>query len=532
MNNKPNLFQQNPFNSNGNNNFRRDNLMPPKVNNLNTKTMIMNNQNKYNLNQMNNNQNMNNMNNNNNPQNYQQLQQQSIEEKKKQEELENQIRDHFKCYICLSTVQNPKFCRFCKKISCEECINKWLKNHNYCGICKHDISSNDMLDIKILGEMSTFFMNNLDNHPNNNYNQINNNNNNNFSGSKNYNKNNSIKNNLDNNQSIEENNNNMCIKHNNKIDYYCVQCDKYYCSNCLVFFGEEVKKHSHHLIIQVSQMNESSTKEALREFKKLPETKNALDDLIGQCNFKLTENEIKKKQIENFFNLIKRSYENKIDETSKDLNKILNNLKNQKDSVENSISSIPNGFNNIVNSNDYVQGSVVSKELKKINKIDETLEDNIIEKSKINPKLFIENYETDYLKIKVPYGGQYNEGMELFNQPINIIPGFPSRLVLKYLQNKIYISFSIDINLPLNAEDYPIFYSYITIKNNKYGLEFLNLSNQVLPQSFVQQGNQYQDGRIRQQVNSTDLNVRQFLYLGEDEKIIRMKVYIIKIYYK
>ena len=95
--------------------------------------------------------------------------------------------------------------------------------------------------------------------------------------------------------------------------------------------------------------------------------------MIGQCNFKLTENEIKKKQIENFFNLIKRSYEKKIDETSTELYKILNNLKNQKDSVENSITSIPNGFNNIVNSNDYVQGSVVSKELKKINKIDETL---------------------------------------------------------------------------------------------------------------------------------------------------------------
>lgn len=528
MNNNPNLFRQNPFNPNINNNIRNDNLMPQNASHINTRTMIINNRDKYNFNQMNNNQNMNYMNNNNNPQNYQQ----SLEEKKKNEELENQIRDHFKCYICLSKVHKPKVCRYCKKICCEKCINKWLENHNFCGICKREISISDMIDIKMLEEMSTFFINNLDKHPNNSQKPINNNNNNNFSGNENYNNNNSININQDNNQSVEENNNNICRKHNNKIDYYCVQCNKFYCSNCLVFFGEEVKKHSHHLILQVSQMNESTTKDALREFRKLPETKNALDNLIGQCNFKLTENEIKKKQIENFFNLIKRSYEKKIDETSTELYKILNNLKNQKDSVENSITSIPNGFNNIVNSNDYVQGSVVSKELKKINKIDETLEDNIIEKSKINPKLFIENYETDYLEIKIPFGGQYNEGMELFNQQINIIPDFPSRLLLKYLQNKIFISFSIDINLPLNAEDYPIFYTYITIKNNKYGIEFLNLSNQVLPQSFVQQGNQNQGGRIRQQVNSSDLNARQFLYLGGDEKTIRMKIYIIKIYYK
>ncbi len=52
---------------------------------------------------------------------------------------------------------------------------------------------------------------------------------------------------------VKEQNNNdqnidICSIHNYKIEYYYIQCDKYFCSNCLVFFGEEIKKHENHLI--------------------------------------------------------------------------------------------------------------------------------------------------------------------------------------------------------------------------------------------------------------------------------------------
>lgn len=47
-------------------------------------------------------------------------QNESIEEKK----LENQIREHLKCYICLAKVKNPVMCKFCNKLSCRSCINK------------------------------------------------------------------------------------------------------------------------------------------------------------------------------------------------------------------------------------------------------------------------------------------------------------------------------------------------------------------------------------------------------------------------
>ena len=316
---------------------------------------------------------------------------------------------------------------------------------------KKHVTLKDMITLPFLDDMSTFFIKNIDSHPKN------------FPNINNQNQENKEINNIinENNLNIineKEINKDLCQKHKTKIDYYCVQCDNYFCSNCLVFFNEEGKKHNNHLIIQIQKMNDLGIKEAINEYKKLPKTKKAIENLMDLINLKLKENKIKKAEFENFLNLIKNLYFEKIDETSNDLKTILDKLKSQKDTIENCINSVPNGFNNIINNNDHAQGYIVSKDLKKYNRLNNDLEDEIIEKSKISPKLFFENYETELLEIDVPFGGQYNEGFEIANYKIDIMPGFPSRLILKYLQNQIYISFCMDIDLLLNAINYPKFY--------------------------------------------------------------------------
>ena len=147
----------------------------------------------------------------------------------------------------------------------------------------------------------------------------------------------------------------------------------------------------------------------------------------------------------------------------------------------------------------------------------------------MHPKLFVENYETEFIDIKIPYGGQYNEGAEIYNKNINVIPQNKCQLVLKYLQHHVYISLSIDINLPLNSPEYPKFYSYIIIRNQKYGLEFSNSSNQVFPQDMLR-GNQGKS--LAQQINNIDFDFGQFMYLSGEEKIVRMKIFITKVYFK
>ena len=404
-------------------------------------------------------------------------------------EIENNIRDYLKCYICLTKVIKPKMCKYCKKISCEKCINKWMEKYDFCGICKKKLNPNqDLIPLPILDDMAAYFINNIDSHPkilqNNNPNIL-----------KNENKNAQSSNPNNNMNVIEQNNNaqniDICPIHNYKIEYYCIQCDKYFCSNCLVFFGKEIKKHENHLIIPISKINNLNLKEAFDEYKKLSITNNILDNNIDLCKVKLRENQIKKGEIANFLDLIRDLYIQKIEENSK-------------------TNDIP----------------LFSEELKKINIIDKSIEYEIKEISKENPQLFVENYETDYLEISLPFSGQYNEGYEVFKKRLNIMPGFPSNILLQYLQYKIVISFSVDISLPLNDPRYPKFNSYITFKNGKNGLEFRNLSNQDFP---VQGSNTRQ---IRQQVNTDSFDATKFIQLFGNDKKVKMKLFIIKYHYE
>jgi len=218
-------------------------------------------------------------------------------------------------------------------------------------------------------------MNNMFNSKSLNYNNIRNNNNqHNFQ--RNYNNNNN--NNL--NTIIEEENpeEKICQKHKNRIGHYCIQCDKYYCSECLIMRGEEEGKHNGHSFLQLSKLeNNPDLQNALKEYKKIPQSKKDLENYIGLCNLKLRENEIKKREIVNFINAIKESYIKKLDETTNELKNISNSLIPKKEEIEYRIASIPNGFNNIINSNDYAQGTVIKNELKKLNTFDPNIENSI-----------------------------------------------------------------------------------------------------------------------------------------------------------
>jgi hypothetical protein len=351
-------------------------------------------------------------------------------------------------------------------------------------------------------------------------NNIRNNNQNNFK--RNFNNNNNLNTIIE----LEENELNVCQQHKKKCEYYCIQCDNNYCSDCLLFFNNAVSIHQGHSILQLSQLeNNPDLQNALKEYKKIPQSKKALEKYIGLCNLKLKENEIKKREIINFINSIKESYIKKLDETTNELKNISNGLIPKKEEIEYRIASIPNGFNNIINSNDYAQGTVISNELKKLNKFDGNKENEIKEKSKVNPRLFIESFESDAIEFSLPNNRQFNEGNEIYQQQLNIIQNYPSMLNIKYLANKIYISFIINISLPLNHPKYPTFYAYITFSNQNYGLEYMSLTNQNIP-------NSQNNSNIRQQMNLAELDAQQFFSLfGEDQKI-RMKLYIVKIHYE
>ena len=543
MNQMNNFNNMNNYNNNMNNinmlnNMSFNNNMNNNMNNMSISNMNTNN-NINNFNNMNLNNNMSNMNNaqniNNNMNNLINFNNQNsmIQNPNpqmsqiKQYQNSNQgnlLNKKLQCSLCSNKATKPKMCKFCGQVSCLNCIINWFSNNNNCPNCKTTMTVNDLItmnydeDMSISGSSQRLNIGKAEKKRNAHRSVV---------IQKGMQKGNIVfQNILDNN---EDNNINYCRTHGNKLEFYCFQCNQYYCSNCLVFFGQDVKKHANHLILTIDKMKDPRIKQLIDEYKKLILTKSNMDNVIGLCNYRLKENYIKNNQFENYLNIIKDSYIKKIDESFHDIDSLLNDLKIQKERIENSIGSIPNGFNNIVNTNDHVQGGIMSEELKKLNKIDPTADNNIRQAARFQPNLFVENYQSELLEIPIPYRGQYNEGLEIINRNMNFIPNHKSNLVIKYLQNKVYFSFSIDINSPINSIDFPKFYCYITIQNQKYGLEFNNLLNQNFPQNIVRSNT---GRRNFEQINTNEFDFGQLMFIAGDEKKIKMKIYVMKVYFK
>ena len=477
------------------------------------------------------------------------LKKKELEKIKKENELEEQIKDHLKCYICLCQVTKPKMCMYCKRICCEQCINKWLENHSFCGICKHQLSVNDMIDIPFLDNISSFFINNIENNPKKqiinkeeSYKKLKNNGPIKILDNKRKDKNNmnniyntiSI-NDINNTNSIIENNNStiinededICMEHGNNIEYYCIQCNKYFCGQCLIFFGSEVNKHNNHFIIKANKMNDSRIKEITNEYQKLPETKNKITDLIGLCNLKLKEYEIKKYEIIKSMNLIKDYYMNMIENNSEDIKQSLEIIKHHKNNFDNNKNKILNKLsNNNNNNNDYKK--VVPQIIKEFQnlginpQLDNQLNKKIsLEKTK-SPKLFLENYQTNFVNYNNLQfnSGHFHENQILVDYNIYIIQGNNCKLNIKYSHNKAIISFQADIRMNQNSDNFTKFYAYVIFKHDKYGLEFIHL---------------YENNNIdkSKQINSNEIDINKFLFLcDEEQKKICFNVCITKTFYK
>ena len=468
-----------------------------------------------------------------------------LEKMKKENELEEQIKDHLKCYICLCNITKPKMCLYCKRICCEECINRWLQQHSFCGICKHHLTNDDLIEIPFLDAMSSFFIDNIEkpkkqiNFDNDNsYNRIKRNdsqknkgpikinniykreprNNNIINNIRNINNFNNI-NNEDNESNIsfktEINNKNeisevdidICMEHGKNIDFYCIQCDKYYCGDCLTFFGKEKNNHNNHFIIRTSQLNDFRIKEVLNEYKKLSETNIKVDNLIGLYNSKIKDYEIKKYEIIKTFNEIKNFYMKLIDEESEDIQQMLQHAHQLKNNFDTNKNNAMNKFaNNISKPGSFYKGTKeIITDFQKLN-VDPQLEKTIINKTSLNqknnPKLDLENYQSEFIEYKVPIppNQNFSYNQELVNCKI---PGTNINLKINYSQNKAVISYTTIMKDVM-------FYAYIIFKVNKYGLEFIHLNDK----------------------DYVLIDIKKFLYLCDEDNKITFKFCFTKNSYK
>ena len=520
-----------------------------------------------------NNQNSSNLNNNNSSKNRnlskkkfieekaKKLKEKEIEDQKKENQLEDEIRDHLKCYICLSKVFKPKMCRYCKKICCAKCIDKWLEDHSFCGICKHDLSPQDMISVPFLDDMSTFFINNIDNPkkkfldnsrttikrpgeniipgPRDNINNAKKIQKLNFVNRPNININ--INNNLENNLSNIENevneteedelDENICQEHGENISYYCIQCDKYFCSKCLVFFGAEQQKHKNHYIVPASKINDLGVSQAIKEYKKLGETKEKIKNVIGLINMIKKEKDIKKYEILNTFDLIREYNKIKMDEELKKYQDIISYIKTEKNNIEQQSKSLPNELSYILDQNDINKANEINNKIISLNnKIPPQMYLQLQEQGYQSQNIYIENFQTDFIQKRLNINEELNDNCEIINIPISLIPHHSANFSINYSNGIFRINFIVSVNDDINSAKYPIYNTYIIFRGMGYSMEFITLKNEFFEKKRKKEN--LNGLNRREQINTVNIEKDKFLYLCDNQYQIQFKICVVKLSFK
>ena len=161
------------------------------------------------------------------------------------------------------------------------------------------------------------------------------------------------------------------------------------------------------------------------------------------------------------------------------LNDISTTLENKKESIENSIDSVPNSFSNLISQKDYNQGKQICKELKKLNSQLISIDDV---KKKIGPKkndICFETFESDEIDISLPQNGQYLEELKIYDNEIKIIPEHKSQFKIDLLGGNFIFTLTIYIGNEYYEKYHPMFRGYFMVVNDENRLEYANLIGSV-----------------------------------------------------
>jgi hypothetical protein len=407
------------------------------------------------------------------------------------------IVDSLTCLICASKIKEPLMCPFCKKLMCSQCLKKWFEqNHEKCPYCQKAASYHDMINLPFMNQLSDYFMQQIDNEQkeeekgqqDNEENEENepedekeknnieeNNNKDSFNqiieveedeidekikkkplSRTEYNQNN-FQINKSNNYSEIKKQGLLCPKHNDIIEYYCLNCNTNHCANCLNVLNKEHEIHKYHKIIDYEEKKKYNFDEAKKNINNLSPSIQKLEEY--KQNLK---NEIMvRDKIVDFYKIIFESLGKYFNDTNKNKNESLESKINAIDEQLTKLNHIKdtyeNSFTNFIEQDDKEGFKNFIEKIKNEQNVDRF---KTSEKIPIFFKPLVHFYESEFLDIPVDLSdeivGEYTLKFDGLDFDIHI--KFQSQA-----EDEILVSLFIKLEqLDEKKEKY---YGYIITKN-------------------------------------------------------------------
>ena len=216
--------------------------------------------------------------------------------------LMSNVQDIIKCYICLGKIKNPCMCPKCQKLTCEECIEKWLiEKKSQCPHCRTTLNYNQIIHVSFMTDVANYIE-----------------------------KINKAKKNEE-----EE----LCPKHQIQFLYFCSECNEALCSDCYMFED----KHKKHKIKKLTDIYKDHLYLIKKEKDELDIEENSLRKSLKEINDKIIDiGNSKYKKIKDMDELF-RNIRNQIQIQSQE---VISNLLLNKQEIENKLKEIEENMKN------------------------------------------------------------------------------------------------------------------------------------------------------------------------------------------
>ena len=225
------------------------------------------------------------------------------EEKQKEENITSELKDTVKCYICFDIITKPKMCPHCHRIACEKCLYNWfmIEQKKNCGFCRKNVNFYEMVSVPFMSTVVDFVEKVFEKDKNG---EIK------FSGK------------------FQE----FCPNHaNEKLYYYCLDCDRGYCQTCFVFFGEEKDRHVSHNIIEYEQYKNLNFTSLKSYEDKINSNIDKIDKNIQRCISYKNSYEFERNEGNKLIEKLKNEFNQQIDINLRIIEEEMNKLQKHKE---------------------------------------------------------------------------------------------------------------------------------------------------------------------------------------------------------
>ena len=362
-----------------------------------------------------------------------------LKKKQEEEKQKNEIRNKLKCFICFGKAANAMMCPYCKKIACEQCLNKVLDKVNVCPNCKSILPKKEIVKLRMIDNFRNFFINNME-QPDENDNEVED-------------------------EEMKELKEQKCKEHPYKnLEYFCMNCNEYLCSESLLIFNKESwNKHNNHIILNFDDIEKYKLLKIIKEYQSLSENQKKLGPKEIELKKNIKELNEKKYSINYICDKLKDDIKSKYEKSISNIKSALKSLKYKKKDINEMIQKPPNLM---VDLNNEEKSKKILDELRGLNSLPIGEKDLDVEVN-FQKEIKLEQYESQPFEIKLPNNGEYIEGHNLLKTELDFIPNAKCTLNCQLLLSCYNLSLSLEIDYKFSIEHQEKYIGYLYLRNNK-----------------------------------------------------------------